>query len=783
MRKGITVQRLGYMGIVVLIACGGSVAVAAEGLPEIVSVGMAAPRMLEVTIDAQQVVPSKLIPYVAQPGDQVKDGKLSRGGKEIGLLLGAKQDWLRINEQMAGEPLKQDLAAQAATWSITSKDDPGFAAAVRPDAVYRKTTPTDWCLSGNREFPLRHRVYLVLPRDLTDGKTYTLSCGGLNVKTPTVTWKQDTSRAWCEALHIQQIGYRTDDPVKRAYLSLWMGTGGGCSYPDGMTFRVVDDASGEKAFAGKVEIAWRAKDPERLQHEANFNLTDVWRMDFGALTKAGRYRVVVDGLGCSWAFTIGGNPWETALLTVFKGLYNERSGVELGPPYADFRRPACLRPDGGTKVTQSSYAIADGDLGSLVKGDTGVPVPEAWGAYQDAGDWNPRRANHMRVTMAMLELCELYPDYFLKLPMKVPKQFGVPPILEECLFELDLFRRLQRPDGGVSFGIETEGDPPPDEVSWLQTKPEYVWAADCVGSWWYAAVAARTSRVLAKIKPKLADDLASSAKRAMAFAETDYADRKAAGKAGKIAWDLLDARPMAALEMLALTRDRHWHEVAMENLCLAKANPDPAQWGTHWQMDQVFRYARLDPKLADPERQAAARRWVVEIADRALAVQAGNAFNCTNFDRWRPLYYGFYPMPNAQELGEAHWLTGDAKYLAGAVQATHFPLGCNPGNIVYTTGLGINPIKHPLHLDSRNTGQAAPAGLTTYGNVDFWEHKDDGGLWPMKWYLGKVCVPGAWEWPISEAYWDISLFPMMTEFTVDAWAGNVWLWGYLAARR
>ncbi len=362
MRKGITVQRLGYMGIVVLIACGGSVAVAAEGLPEIVSVGMAAPRMLEVTIDAQQVVPSKLIPYVAQPGDQVKDGKLSRGGKEIGLLLGAKQDWLRINEQMAGEPLKQDLAAQAATWSITSKDDPGFAAAVRPDAVYRKTTPTDWCLSGNREFPLRHRVYLVLPRDLTDGKTYTLSCGGLNVKTPTVTWKQDTSRAWCEALHIQQIGYRTDDPVKRAYLSLWMGTGGGCSYPDGMTFRVVDDASGEN-FAGKVEIAWRAKDPERLQHEANFNLTDVWRMDFGALTKAGRYRVVVDGLGCSWAFTIGGNPWETALLTVFKGLYNERSGVELGPPYADFRRPACLRPDGGTKVTQSSYAIADGDLG------------------------------------------------------------------------------------------------------------------------------------------------------------------------------------------------------------------------------------------------------------------------------------------------------------------------------------------------------------------------------------------------------------------------------------
>ena len=34
----------------------------------------------------------------------------------------------------------------------------------------------------------------------------------------------------------------------------------------------------------------------------------------------------------------------------------------------------------------------------------------------------------------------------------------------------------------------------------------------------------------------------------MDFAERDYAERKAAGKADKIAWDLLDARPVIGVE-------------------------------------------------------------------------------------------------------------------------------------------------------------------------------------------------------------------------------------------
>ncbi|MGO8672687.1 MAG: hypothetical protein ACLQVD_15130 [Capsulimonadaceae bacterium] len=52
----------------------------------------------------------------------------------------------------------------------------------------------------------------------------------------------------------------------------------------------------------------------------------------------------------------------------------------------------------------------------------------------------------------------------------------------------------------------------------------------------------------------------------------------------------------------------------------------------------------------------------------------------------------------------------------------------------------------------------------------------------MKWFLGKICKPSAYEWPITEAYFDIFLYPVTTEFTVDNWASNIYTWGYLAAR-
>ena len=96
------------------------------------------------------------------------------------------------------------------------------------------------------------------------------------------------------------------------------------------------------------------------------------------------------------------------------------------------------------------------------------------------------------------------------------------------------------------------------------------------------------------------------------------------------------------------------------------------------------------------------------------------------------------------------------------------------------SGIRVELWKHPLHLDSRHTGQAPPAGLTVFGPVDPTGADD---LF-LKTTIAPFCYPKLAAWPIMEAYWDVFWYPMMCEFTVHhPMATNAYTWGYLAGRR
>lgn len=102
-----------------------------------------------------------------------------------------------------------------------------------------------------------------------------------------------------------------------------------------------------------------------------------------------------------------------------KGLYHQRSGVEMLPPYTDFIRARDHHPDDGTKVYHSTAPYlcsgngynAEGtetnNFDTLVYGKTERIVPEAWGGVMDAGDWD-RQIRHLKGTARkLLELAEL----------------------------------------------------------------------------------------------------------------------------------------------------------------------------------------------------------------------------------------------------------------------------------------------------------------------------------------------------------------------------------------
>jgi endoglucanase len=520
----------------------------------------------------------------------------------------------------------------------------------------------------------------------------------------------------------------------------------------------------------------------------NYSSTAVYRMDFGSFSVPGMYRVYVEGVGCSYRFQIDDSVWEKAFLTQMKGLYNQRSGVELGPPYTPFKKPRDFHPDDGAVVTRSTYdVISKGPnaYAEISKGDTGEVAKNAWGGYHDAGDWNPRRVTHMYTTLAQLELCELYPQYFNALHLSIRSIDGVPDVIAEALFEIDCFRRLQLPNGAVPYGIETEGDPLAGEVSWLSAMHCYVLAPNIRDSWLYAAVAGRAAKVLKLIKPELARIYQDSAIRAFNWAEEELARKRNAGEAleKKNYWDAFDARNLSSLVLYDITGEKRFHEVFRQDTCLKAPGSEVVAWGWNIQADPIFLYARMDPNKTDAGMRENARLAVIGLAERSLKYAAGNAFNITQREKGRPMFAGFFSTSGGSELVRAHYLTAKAEYLAGAIQSCQFQGGCNPNNLVYTTGLGANPVKVPLELDARSSGQPMPAGLTVFGNSDYFN-------WPNSfWDINLKFVnkpefiwPDAYSWPLTEAYFDTWILVSANEYVIDTWAPNVLVWGYLAAR-
>lgn len=777
-----------------------------ERTPQIVEVSLAAPEILALTVEAQRILPATVTPYVAQPGDEkieekwpdgganhgVRRAKLKRGGKNIGILQGKNLDTLTTGERVDGDPFLDFLAETASNYTVTSQDDPAYADGVHPAQVYRKTAPTNAQLPGGT-YPTRHRIYLKLPARLRAGCTYSVKTAAINVKNPEQRFTVDFTRMRSESVHVNQNGYRPDDPYKRATLSIWLGTGGPWQFPQGMRFALVDEATRKPVFSGPIECVMAVDGTEQLwtKPAKNYAKTAVYRMDFSGFATPGTYRVSVDGVGCSYPFEIGSAVWQKAFLIQMKGLYNNRSGIEIGPPYSEFRKPRDFHPEDGAVVTRSTHdvlALGQYKTADIPAGDTGEAVKDAWGGYHDAGDWNPRRVTHMQTTFAQLELAEILPDYFGALKLSIPPTSGggIPDVITEALWEIDCFRRLQLPDGGIPYGIESQTDPMNGELSWLSTQHLYVLAPNMRDSWLYAAVAGRAAKVLRAIKPELAKIYEASAVRAFNWGEADYA-RKAADKTlAKVdeLWMATDARNIAALVLYDITGDKRYHDVFMQTTCLKDPRPNLCAWGAHIQTDAAFLYARLDDAKADAQLKRNARAAVIKLGDDSLAYAAGNAFGLTSREKGRPMFAGFFSVSGGMELARAHYLTGKADYLKGAIQSCQFGIGCNPGNLVYTTGLGSNPVRHPLHLDSRSSGQAAPVGLTVFGNADIWNNR--GSFWDINLqFVNKPenLWPNAYDWPLPETYFDVWLLVSTNEFVIDTWQQNVFVWGYLAARR
>ena len=232
-------------------------------------------------------------------------------------------------DEVTGDRFDAAWADRPASYRIQSRDDARFAEPKQPTAVYRKSKPSDLAMIGAMkfDFPTEAVVYLRLPVAVATGKTYKLTFPGSTL--PAVSLAVEPSKLRSEAVHISQIGFRPDDPVKIAFLSCWMGNGGGLTYQAGLPFSVINDVTCEVIFHGKTVLSKAATEKNEDGYGKNYNGTDVYEMDFSALSKPGHYRVCVDDLGCSYPFEIEPDVWRKAFIVSGRGFYHQRSGIAL----------------------------------------------------------------------------------------------------------------------------------------------------------------------------------------------------------------------------------------------------------------------------------------------------------------------------------------------------------------------------------------------------------------------------------------------------------------------
>jgi endoglucanase len=425
----------------------------------------------------------------------------------------------------------------------------------------------------------------------------------------------------------------------------------------------------------------------------------------------------------------------------------------------------------------------DGNFGNLVQGKTSRVVPDAWGGYMDAGDWD-RRIQHLIATRYLIELAELFPDYFGRLSLNIPESSNtLPDVVDEALFNLDCYRRMQTAEGGIRGGIESAEHPRHGEASWQESLDVMAYAPGVWSTYVYTGVAAQAAHWLSTRDPALADTYRASALRGMQWADREYARLQQSADWAAIKAparnEIRDARNLAAIELYRLTGEDTWHQVFLSTTTFSDPKAELAVWKSHDQTEAAWLYARMNQPESDATIQKNCRQAILRQADDRVGSVELSGFRIAK-DAWRPGAWGAFAAPDAVSMVRAHVLTGEPRYLEAIVLACQHGAGANPCNLCYTTGLGHDSPRHPLHIDSRITHQAPPPGLTVFGPADVQNEKDS---WAQK-IVARFCYPEVQQWPTLEAFWDVFWYPSICEFTVQSpMAANAYVWGYLAARQ
>ena len=685
-----------------------------------------------------------------------------------------------------GERLKAE-AQDAALWQISSPDDKSFVS-TQPLKVWRKSKPmnTDHTLTSECD----HWLFLQLPQPMKQGCTYQVNIPqGIGADKEQLSVCFDVWNAQSEAIHVNIIGYSPAEAVHAADLYQWLGDGGQRDYRswEGRKVYIYNVKTKKKQNVGTVKFWKSSADAAQEAGKKALIGTDVWNIDFKATTP-GRYRLVVEDVGCSMDFDIASDVYFQPFRYSVRGYYYMRLGEPKDPEHVwpVPRQPQFIPetdPKGLTvyKTDLTPWDKEWRDLHTDVWDEPhfkpvfasifwqhrlpGNPVnTEVKGGHSDAFDWD-RHLAHVSNIYDMLLPYILSGGRLSEDNLGIRESGnGIPDIIDEARNEVDFFLSIR--DGeAYSQGVT---NPSEDWSVMFQagctTMAAWANAANC-------AIIGEAFRLQGN--DSLCQYYTDEAIKAFFFAsrqENQQLDDRQ--DIGSMQLRGRDFRQMAAAYLYNLTGDEQWeklfaeeaYELSIANTWTAAAYltcPQPRHFADRYQ--QIL--ASVD-KLAESYN-------IVNMTQRPSRRSA-------NDRRWQV-------SQNLQLVMLAHYIAKDKarkKELEHVMYTeASWAMGRNPGNIVEMTGLGERHITD-CYTTGRNDGAPeSHPGQTPFNGTETWSPGHNGGDARV---ILKYCYPDWNEggWPRQESYFNQRYFWVNGEFTPrETMRGKMALLGYLYAIR
>ncbi|MGK7393842.1 MAG: glycoside hydrolase family 9 protein [Candidatus Cyclobacteriaceae bacterium M3_2C_046] len=679
------------------------------------------------------------------------------------------------DDKIFENPLPLNLAEQLTSYRLISLDDPDYRQSMNPVELGRKTKGSDFTQIWPPIQPYikDHYIYLVFPAPLKTGNTYRLHLNDLAQNTADLVFEFDETKLRSETIHVNNLGYVPGSGMKYAYLSHWMGSLGPLDLDpyQGNTFHLINLENFESVYQGQIRLRkdLETGGPDSGQKNNgpfnNFAGADLWECNFSDFNTVGTYVISVEGIGCSFPFRLDEDVYREAFNLTVRGLYHQRSGIALEKPYTNWTRGRDHHPEDGGLVLKSDWRYMDGRnaFEELPQYSTGEWA-EYWGGWHDAGDWD-RHHKHMNASAALLTVYELVPSQFTDGEHRIPESGnGIPDIIDEAQWCVDLFKRMQEPDGGIHGGLETFRHPETGVGSVQDTDQWYAYATEPQASYHYAAVASQLAYNLAKLgKTEEADEYLVSAKAAFTWAGNNL-------RAGDEAI-IRDDRHYASAwlykatgDLVYLQRFQQDNQIISETTLLAehqKHNQEKGTWA-YATTDQPG----MDLALKDRLTQATinwARVNNIQTADK-------RTFR-VGYDWYYPSLVGAVTTPKIMPLLLAYQVSQNREFLDYAYASADYYLGANPLNMTWVTGLADRYPREILHLDSwyYHEDKEMIPGVVPYGPY-YYDFGEFNGPWSHR--FGQATTsPEAALWPVTEMWFENRYCPITNEYTVTQTIG------------